>query len=202
MKMTAVVVSIVALTIFAGCSGTSAGRDPRTVQTGSRALSRIAGSHAREAPTGAVGDAVIALRRVHFGLDSSTLTPAGRSALVEVAAHLGQHPDVHIFVDGHCDERGTTEYNMGLGDRRARAVAQYLASLGIEPQRLHTMSFGAEQPIVAGASTTAYARNRRADFRRMRGRARIVVEDGVLHDDRGRPMAGAALSPPPRVAAR
>ena len=79
-------------------------------------------------------------------------------------AWLESHPDVQILIEGHCDERGTREYNLNLGQRRANSVKEYLVGKGIDPNRLHTISYGEERPIELGMSESAYAQNRRVQF--------------------------------------
>jgi peptidoglycan-associated lipoprotein len=75
---------------------------------------------------------------------------------------MGEHPDVRVRIAGHADERGTREYNLALGDRRATAVRNYLASIGVPGQRLDTVSYGKERPAVVGSSEESWAKNRRA----------------------------------------
>lgn len=131
---------------------------------------------------------LVTLRRVHFAFDSSTLTPAGRSALELAAEQLARYPGVTLEVAGHADERGTSEYNLGLGDRRANAVTDHLVRLGIGRERLRPVSYGEEQPLAGGAAQTAWARSRRVDFRLIRGNVKLAVEEGSLVDDAGEPL--------------
>ena len=100
--------------------------------------------------------------RVFFGYDSYNLTPEGISQLELQAQWLRQYPSVNILIEGHADERGTREYNLALGDRRANAVKNYLVSLGVDPRRLQTISYGKERPEMIGSSTESWAKNRRA----------------------------------------
>lgn len=99
--------------------------------------------------------------RVFFDYDSSTLTAEGRSTLERQAAWLNQYPNVGITIEGHCDERGTREYNLALGERRAQAVKNYLISLGVPADRLNTISYGKERPAVMGSDEMSWAKNRR-----------------------------------------
>ncbi|MDX1541472.1 MAG: OmpA family protein, partial [Geminicoccaceae bacterium] len=78
------------------------------------------------------------------------------------AAWLLSYPDANVTIEGHTDERGTREYNLALGDRRANAVRNYLVALDVPPTRILTISYGEERPMAAGSDETAYARNRRA----------------------------------------
>ncbi len=99
--------------------------------------------------------------RVFFGYDRSDITPEGRQALERQARWLQQYPSINIIVEGHADERGTREYNLALGDRRAVAVRNYLVALGVSPSRIRTISYGKERPAVAGSNPSAWAQNRR-----------------------------------------
>jgi peptidoglycan-associated lipoprotein len=101
---------------------------------------------------------------VFFEYDSADLTPEARRILEENAKWFRRYPEARITVEGHCDERGTEEYNLALGDRRANAAADYLVQLGVETDRLDRISFGEERPFVEGTTEAAYAKNRRAHF--------------------------------------
>ena len=99
---------------------------------------------------------------VFFAFDSSTLSSEAQAALDTQVAWLKNHEDVNVIVQGHCDDRGTREYNLALGERRANAVKQYLVSQGIEESRISTISYGKERPAVLGNNEAAWAQNRRA----------------------------------------
>ncbi len=99
---------------------------------------------------------------VFFAFDSSALSAEARAALDTQVEWLKDHEDVHAVVQGYCDERGTREYNLALGERRANAVKQYLVSQGIEEDRISTISYGKERPAVLGSNEAAWAQNRRA----------------------------------------
>jgi len=100
--------------------------------------------------------------RVFFGFDRYDLTPEARAQLEQQAAWLKSYPQHRITVEGHCDERGTREYNLALGERRATSVKNYLVALGIDPNRIQTISYGKERPEVLGSNEAAWAQNRRA----------------------------------------
>ena len=104
------------------------------------------------------------LKPVYFELDSSDLSPVAQKALDENAALLKRYSSWAVTVEGHCDERGTAEYNLALGERRAIAARAYLVSLGIPADRLRTVSYGKEFPFDPGHEETAFAKNRRAHF--------------------------------------
>jgi len=99
--------------------------------------------------------------RVFFEFDSSELTVDGQATLDAQAAWLMQYPDTNITIEGHADERGTREYNLALGDKRAFAVYSYLAQAGIDTNRMEYISWGKERPEVVGSDETAYSQNRR-----------------------------------------
>ena len=104
------------------------------------------------------------LKPVFFELDSSELSRDGQKALDDNAVLLKRYPNWTITVEGHCDERGTAEYNLALGERRAGAARAYLVSLGISADRLRIVSYGKEFPFDPGHDETAFAKNRRAHF--------------------------------------
>jgi peptidoglycan-associated lipoprotein len=100
--------------------------------------------------------------RVFFDTDQSTIREDGRQTLNRQAEWLKKYTQYRITVEGHCDERGTREYNFALGERRANAAKQYLIAQGIPAQRINTVSFGKENPDPPGSDEAAWARNRRA----------------------------------------
>jgi peptidoglycan-associated lipoprotein len=104
------------------------------------------------------------LKPVYFELDSSDLSAANQKALDENAALLKRFPSWAVTIEGHCDERGTAEYNLALGERRATAARAYLVSLGIAADRLRTVSYGREFPFDPGHDEAAFSKNRRAHF--------------------------------------
>ncbi|MFM5914886.1 MAG: peptidoglycan-associated lipoprotein Pal, partial [Chakrabartia godavariana] len=90
------------------------------------------------------------------------LDDTDRATLTRQAAWLAQYPNVNVTIEGHCDERGTREYNLALGERRANAAKNFLASLGVAPGRMSVVSFGKERPEALGSTEADWARNRRA----------------------------------------
>ena len=101
----------------------------------------------------------------YFDYDSAVLSQQTLSGLVLVADYLKSNPAVQILIEGHCDERGTRDYNIALGHKRAEAVRKQLARMGVDPQRITTKSFGKERPAMSGASPEAWAKNRRTIIR-------------------------------------
>jgi len=100
--------------------------------------------------------------RVFFGYDKYTLTDKSRAILDMQLAWLNANPSAKIIVAGHCDERGTREYNLALGERRASAVKDYLVQLGLNPSRVRTISWGKERPVAVGSMDSSYTQNRRS----------------------------------------
>jgi peptidoglycan-associated lipoprotein len=102
------------------------------------------------------------LKDIHFDFDQYDIRPGDVEILNENATLLKKYPDVEIQIEGHCDERGTVEYNLALGERRANSTRKYLVSLGISPDRISTISYGEERPLDPGHNEEAWAQNRRA----------------------------------------
>jgi peptidoglycan-associated lipoprotein len=101
---------------------------------------------------------------VFFDFDKYDVRADQRGTVEALAAWLDTNPSVTLTIEGHCDERGTREYNLALGDRRANAVRDYLVALGTNPARLTTVSYGEERPAVLGSNDSAWAQNRRGVF--------------------------------------
>ncbi|MBI2877372.1 MAG: peptidoglycan-associated lipoprotein Pal [Candidatus Tectomicrobia bacterium] len=117
-------------------------------------------------PRGEEGEAAAAeaLRDIHFDLDKYEIRPDSRSILERNALWIQAHSQARVQIEGHADERGTVEYNLALGERRAKKVRDYLISLGVDPKQLSTVSFGEERPLDPGHTEEAWAKNRRAHF--------------------------------------
>jgi peptidoglycan-associated lipoprotein len=104
------------------------------------------------------------VRDAYFDFNKADIRPDAREALTKTADFLRNYPQFRVTVEGHCDERGSTEYNLALGDRRAGAVKQYLVSLGISADRISTVSFGKEKPFCTQSNETCWQQNRRGHF--------------------------------------
>jgi peptidoglycan-associated lipoprotein len=102
------------------------------------------------------------IKDIHFDFDKYDIRPGDTEILKGNAALLMKHPSVRIQIEGHCDERGTIEYNLALGERRANSAKKYLISLGISADRISTISYGKEKPLDPGHNEEAWAKNRRA----------------------------------------
>ncbi len=129
--------------------------------------SQLAGSDMGTAPVNGVmpgtqQDLVVNVGdRVFFGYDQSDLSFEARTTLERQAAWMKQYPAVSVTIEGHADERGTREYNLALGERRASSVRSYLMSLGVDASRINTISYGKERPAVPDSTPAAWAQNRR-----------------------------------------
>ncbi len=99
---------------------------------------------------------------IYFAFDNATIAGDYEEMLAAHAAYLSKNPDLHVTVEGHADERGTPEYNIALGERRAEAVAKYLQALGVQKSQISIVSYGEEKPLLLGQSEEVYAKNRRA----------------------------------------
>jgi peptidoglycan-associated lipoprotein len=99
---------------------------------------------------------------VHFSFDQYDIDAEARAVLDSQAQWLNAHPNTRITIEGHCDERGTREYNLALGDRRANAAKNYLAARGISASRITTISYGKERPVALGSDDASWSQNRRA----------------------------------------
>ena len=104
------------------------------------------------------------VRDAYFDFNKADIRADARTALAQTAQYLRSYPNERVTVEGHCDERGSTEYNLALGDRRASAVKQYLVSLGISADRINTVSFGKEKPFCMQSTDDCYQQNRRGHF--------------------------------------
>ena len=112
------------------------------------------------------GTPIPELERIFFEYDRYTLSETARATLSRNAAYIKNHPDLKIIVEGHCDERGSDEYNLALGEKRAQAVAAYLSTLGVASSRMRVISYGEEIPLDRSGTEAAMATNRRAEFKR------------------------------------
>ena len=157
-----------ALMVFflAACS-TTPKDDADSKGTGSTSSSSDDGAITETEGTGVVSgsqeDLIVNVGdRVFFDYDSSELDADAQELLQDQVAWLKQHSNVSVIIEGHCDERGTREYNLALGEKRAQSVKNYLISLGVSEARVSTISYGKERPAVVGANDGAWAQNRRS----------------------------------------
>jgi peptidoglycan-associated lipoprotein len=108
---------------------------------------------------------ILSKRSVYFDFDSNAVKDEYRGLIQAHSHYLNDHRDAHIRIEGNCDERGSREYNLALGQRRAEAVKKVMTVLGVADQRIETVSFGEEKPVATGQDESAWAQNRRADIR-------------------------------------
>ncbi len=160
------------LTIFAATLLLAACETP-SEETGGTTAATTATTSTTTAPTttisgptpGSQEDLVVNVGdRIFFDYDKSDLSPEARATVEALAAWMSSYPASTIGIEGHCDERGTREYNLALGERRASSVHDYLVALGVAPNRLSTISYGKERPAVLGSNEESWAQNRRGVF--------------------------------------
>ncbi len=145
--------------LMAACSHKPETAGPETMGSGGETMGSIGGT----ATPGSEQDLVQNVGdRVFFETNKSDLSQEARQTLDRQATWLKRYPSVRVTIEGHCDERGTREYNMALGARRANAARAYLVALGIGGDRVQTVSYGAERPAVLGTGESVWAQNRRA----------------------------------------
>lgn len=154
------------LVLVAGCSSTPKDTDslstdgtlnPPTMMASDMSVESLQG-----ATPGTQQDLVVNVGdRVFFGYDKYDLTSEARSTIEKQAQWLKKYQQLTISVEGHCDERGTREYNLALGEKRAMTVRNYLTALGVESGRIQTISYGKERPAVTGSDETSWTQNRR-----------------------------------------
>jgi len=152
--------AVAALALLAACAGNNDDMDSDSMSTSQPAPA------AASTPSGPAMDSAeyfntVVGNGVYFGLDQYNLNAAAQATLRGQASWLGQNPSQSVVVEGHCDERGTREYNLGLGERRANAAKDYLVSLGVAPSRVRTISYGKERPVCVASSDDCWSRNRR-----------------------------------------
>lgn len=105
------------------------------------------------------------LKPIYFEYNKSNIRPEYQPALEKISKWMAARAEQQLLIEGHCDERGTDEYNLALGERRALAVRRYLVALGISVERVHTISYGEEKPAVPGSDESAWSKNRRVEFK-------------------------------------
>jgi len=142
------------LALFSGCAEKKAVVSEGTTQ--------------EQAPTPAAKEAApqedVTLQDINFDFDKSNIRPDARVIMKANADMLLKNKNYNIIIEGHCDERGTAEYNMALGERRAQEAKKYLINLGVDASRMKTISYGEERPLDPGSNENAWAKNRRAHF--------------------------------------
>jgi len=158
-----VVISLLSVAVIASCASKKKGEGEAAVGEAAPGES-ISSKDMGYDPSGSDSGSIQGLSTVYFDYDQSALTNDARKQLSENAQWIKSNTGTTIQIEGHCDERGSVEYNLALGERRAKAVKTYLVSLGIDGKRLSVISYGKEKPIVQGDTESAYSKNRRANF--------------------------------------
>ncbi len=152
---TKIVGAFAALALLAGCANKPPA-PPASTGTGAAAVTAGPAPGSEEDLVANVGD------RVFFAFDKSTLSPDDQATLDRQAAWLERYPNVQILVAGNCDDRGTEEYNLALGQRRANGARDYLVARGVSASRIQTISYGKDRPTALGDNEQAWAQNRNA----------------------------------------
>lgn len=158
---------LAALLLVAACE-TAPEESADSGSSGTQTTSSTSSTQAPAAPAtnqiapGSVKDFLVNVGdRIFYDFDASDIRGDQVATLEKQAAWLKQFPGVTVVIEGHCDERGTREYNLALGERRANSHKDYLISLGVDPNRIETISYGKERPAVLGSNDAAWAQNRR-----------------------------------------
>lgn len=143
--------------------GSSSGASASQAGTGGPVTSGVTSQQVGAQAPGSAEDFVVNVGdRVLFGFDRFDLSPEARTVIENQVTWLKRFPGVTVSIEGHTDERGTREYNLALGERRANSVRDYMIALGVEPNRVKTISYGKERPVDPASSDEAWSRNRRA----------------------------------------
>ena len=157
---------------IAGCGGQQATKPSTSGEAQSTEGAQPSGTPGGATPegqavpgtTGAAPSEAQLTKRVHFAFDSSAIDDADRAIVESNAKYMSANPTVKVKLEGNTDERGTREYNLALGERRAQAVERMLKALGISGNRISTVSYGKERPVAHGHNDAAWTQNRRVDF--------------------------------------
>jgi peptidoglycan-associated lipoprotein len=145
-------------------SGAQGGQAGAGMAGGASGAVRATGTNIPALPSPTEFSATSALRDIHFAFDKYEITPSDKTILDANARWLKSHARALVLIEGHCDERGTNEYNLALGERRARAARDYLASAGVPDSRITVVSYGEERPTCGESSEACWTQNRRAHF--------------------------------------
>lgn len=161
--------SLIVVLALAGCATDEAAKTPAD-ETGA-APARTAPATEGAAPGTSLSERerqrraeLLAQKRVYFAFDSSTIDDDARAVIEAHASHLAANPSLKLTLEGHCDERGTREYNLALGERRAQAVERMMKALGVAGSRVKTVSFGEEKPACQEHNESCWRQNRRAEI--------------------------------------
>ncbi|MDH3998802.1 MAG: peptidoglycan-associated lipoprotein Pal [Desulfuromonadales bacterium] len=162
---------LVVVGLLFGCSTTKqAAEDDKKVSESSMTSPQERGveDHSGHQHSGMQHQAISGMERIHFDFDQFTLSSEARETLGQNAEYLKANNSTKVIIEGHCDDRGSDEYNLALGESRARAAKDYLVSLGIAAKRLSVISYGEEKALDRDNGEAAWAKNRRAEFKAVR----------------------------------
>jgi len=153
-----VAIAVILVFVVSGCSHTK--KETAAVPEEETEVVEIVEEEVVEVPVEVISN----LSNIYFGFDKSVLSREAIQELNEIGAWLLENPNTKIRIEGYCDERGTDEYNLALGERRARSAKNFLVNLGVAPAKIITISFGEENPADPGHNEMAWAKNRRDEF--------------------------------------
>lgn len=160
MKTTRIILTAISILAIAGCVSKRDRLPPEPLGTPGGSANSGGRGYLPGSPEDFVAN--VAADRIYFDTDRFDVDSEDADVLRSQAGWLQKYPNVRVTIEGHCDERGTRDYNLALGERRANAAKNYLASLGISPARISTISYGKERPDATGSDEASWARNRRA----------------------------------------
>lgn len=156
---------VISITVLFSCTPKRNGDDTVIIDTTVNVLNGERDTIATTAP-----EDLIVLKTVYFDYNSFELSSSSRDIISQNAREMQKYPSVKVVLEGHCDERGTSDYNLALGQKRADACRAYLINYGIAPDRLITVSYGRERPAAVGTGESVWAKNRRVEFKPSRQR--------------------------------
>ncbi len=151
------------LALAAGCGKKAASSDPMQAGAGGYDPQQVEASNLSET------ERILLAEKIYFAFDRYDLNGPAQAVLQRKAGLIRSKPNLQVLIEGHCDERGTQEYNIALGNRRALAAKNYLINLGVPAQQLETISYGEERPAARGSNENAWAQNRRDEFKAVWG---------------------------------
>ncbi len=158
--MTKLLSAVLALALVVGCQSKQKTEEKKTDTT----PTQIDSSPMSFDPSGSDSGKINGLSTVHFEYDKSSITAESKKLLAGNADWLKNNPKANLQIEGHCDSRGSIEYNLSLGERRAQAVKNYLVGMGVSSGRMTIISYGKEKPLMQGDTEAAHGKNRRANF--------------------------------------
>lgn len=155
------IVMLAMLGLLSACAGDKAPEEPVGVEDTAPPPQEMLPSDLDVAPSDSMS---LSESTVYFAFDDYSLSVQAQASIDEVSRYMQSSSSVRVKLEGHCDERGTNEYNLALGERRAQSVKNYLVQLGIDESRLSTISYGEERPAAEGGNESAWSQNRRVEF--------------------------------------